>query len=91
MGAPKEQGHETLGANPWASFPSDHLAAAAMVAMLVWEVDRRAGAAAWAYAGLLGAALVYLGEHYVLELIAGLALAELVRRAERTLRNAAGR
>jgi hypothetical protein len=34
----------------------------------------------WAYAGTLGFALVYLGEHYVIDLLAGLALAEGVRR-----------
>ena len=35
-----------------------------------------AGAVGWAYAGTLGVALVYLGEHYVVDLAAGLALAE---------------
>ena len=32
------------------------------------------GAAGWAYALTLGFALVYLGEHYVIDLIAGAAL-----------------
>jgi hypothetical protein len=32
---------------------------------------------------VLGLALVYLGEHYVVDLIAGLALAEGVRRSAR--------
>jgi membrane-associated phospholipid phosphatase len=35
----------------------------------------------WSYAGLLGLALVYLGEHYAIDLIAGAALAEGVRTA----------
>jgi membrane-associated phospholipid phosphatase len=39
------------------------------------------GAVAWTYAVSLGFALVYLGEHYVIDLIAGLALAETVRLA----------
>jgi hypothetical protein len=34
----------------------------------------------WTYALTLGFALVYLGEHYVIDLVAGLALAEGVRR-----------
>ena len=34
----------------------------------------RRGRAGWAYAGALGFALVYLGEHYVIDLIAGAAL-----------------
>jgi membrane-associated phospholipid phosphatase len=37
------------------------------------------GALGWAYASTLGFALVYLGEHYVIDLLAGLALAESVR------------
>jgi membrane-associated phospholipid phosphatase len=40
-----------------------------------------AGAVGWTYAGTLGVALVYLGEHYVVDLAAGLALAEGLRRA----------
>jgi hypothetical protein len=39
-----------------------------------------AGAVGWTYAGTLGFALVYLGEHYVIDLMAGLALTETVRR-----------
>jgi hypothetical protein len=42
---------------------------------------RIAGALAWAYVGALGVALVYLGEHYVVDLAAGLALAEAIRLA----------
>ena len=40
------------------------------------------GAVGWAYALTLGFGLVYLGEHYVVDLLAGLALAEalLARR-----------
>ena len=41
-----------------------------------------AGAAGWAYAGTLGFALVYLGEHYVTDLAAGAALVALIRRGE---------
>ena len=41
-----------------------------------------AGAAGWAYALTLGFALVYLGEHYVVDLAAGAALVALVRRGE---------
>jgi len=33
----------------------------------------------WTYTALLGLALVYLGEHYVADLLAGAALAETVR------------
>jgi membrane-associated phospholipid phosphatase len=43
------------------------------------DVGRVEGIVGWAYALSLGFALVYLGEHYVVDLIAGLALAESVR------------
>jgi membrane-associated phospholipid phosphatase len=52
-----------------------------MVAILLAEQDRALGALAWAYALLLAFALVYLGEHYVTDLVAGLALALTVHRA----------
>ena len=35
----------------------------------------------WTYAATLGLALVYLGEHYVVDLAVGLALAESIRAA----------
>ena len=38
--------------------------------------------AGWVYAAALGFALVYLGEHYVVDLLAGLALVIAVRRGE---------
>jgi membrane-associated phospholipid phosphatase len=51
-----------------------------MSARLLSEVGPVEGAVGWAYAGTLGFALVYLGEHYVIDLIAGYGLAEGVRR-----------
>jgi hypothetical protein len=81
-GEPLEQ-DDVQGANPWASMPSNHFSTAVMTAMLVADIDRRAGAAAWAYALALGFALVYHGEHYVVDLAAGLGVARLVRAAPR--------
>jgi len=70
-----------LGGNPLAAMPSLHFATSVMAAHLLAETGRVAGAIGAAYAGTLGVALVYLGEHYVVDLVAGLALAEGVRRA----------
>ena len=75
--------YDTLGGNPWAAMPSLHFATSLMSALLLAEVDRGAGALAGAYAGALGFALVYLGEHYVVDLLAGAALVLAVRRGER--------
>jgi hypothetical protein len=69
-----------LGGNPLAAMPSLHFATSLMAARMLAETGPAAGAAGWAYAGTLGFALVYLGEHYVVDLAAGAALAELVRR-----------
>ena len=69
-----------LGGNPLAAMPSLHFATSVMAAHLLSEVGRLPGAVGWTYAGTLGLALVYLGEHYVIDLAAGLALTEGVRR-----------
>ena len=67
--------------NPFAAMPSLHFGTSVMAAHVLSDVGRLPGALGWAYAGTLGFALVYLGEHYVVDLVAGFALAEGVRRA----------
>ncbi len=71
--------YDVLGGNPLAAMPSLHFATSLMGAHLLSEVDPVAGAVGWTYALTLGLALVYLGEHYAVDLIAGAALAESVR------------
>jgi hypothetical protein len=70
-----------LGGNPLAAMPSLHFATSVMAAHQLAEAGPVAGAIGWAYVGTLGVALVYLGEHYVVDLAAGLALAEGIRVA----------
>jgi hypothetical protein len=70
-----------LGGNPLAAMPSLHFATSVMAAHLLEEAGPVEGAVGWTYAATLGVALVYLGEHYVVDLLAGLALTEGVRRA----------
>jgi membrane-associated phospholipid phosphatase len=72
--------YDSLSGNPFAAMPSLHFATSVMAAHVLRDTGRTAGVIGWAYAGTLGFALVYLGEHYVADLIAGLALAEGVRR-----------
>ena len=62
-----------------------------MTAILLTEQDRRLGVFGWTYAVGLGFALVYLGEHYVGDLLAGLALALGVNAARHGLECAAER
>jgi membrane-associated phospholipid phosphatase len=79
-------GDHEMGANPFAAMPSDHFASAAMTAILLSEHHRRQlGTLGWCYALGLGFALVYLGEHYISDELAGLALALAVNRARRPL------
>ena len=70
-----------LGGNPLAAMPSLHFATSVTAAHVLTDSGAAGAALAWAYAVTLGVALVYLGEHYVVDLAAGLALAEAVRRA----------
>jgi membrane-associated phospholipid phosphatase len=56
------------------SFPSDHACVAGAVAAGLLFVDRRLGVAASAAALLMGVSRVYAGAHWVLDVIAGLAL-----------------
>jgi membrane-associated phospholipid phosphatase len=74
--------YDALGGNPWAAMPSLHFATALTAALALAEAGKFKGAIGWGYAGTLGFALVYLGEHYVTDLIAGAALVALVRRGE---------
>jgi membrane-associated phospholipid phosphatase len=73
--------YSVLGGNPLAAMPSLHFATSMMAAQLLSEADPLAGALGWGYAATLGFALVYLGEHYVADLLAGAALAAGLRRA----------
>jgi membrane-associated phospholipid phosphatase len=73
--------YDSLGRNPFAAMPSLHFGTSVMAAHVLGEVGRAEALAGWAYALTLGFALVYLGEHYVVDLAAGFALAEAVRLA----------
>jgi PAP2 superfamily len=72
--------YDVLGGNPLAAMPSLHFATSLMGAHLLSEVDPVAGAVGWGYAAMLGLALVYLGEHYLIDLLAGAALTEGIRK-----------
>lgn len=73
---------ESFNGNPWAAMPSLHFAAALMAALLLSETGAVAGAVGWGYAMTLGFALVYLGEHYLTDVLAGAALVAAVRKGE---------
>lgn len=73
----------TLGSNPWAAMPSLHFATALMAAILLSDAGGKVeGTLGWAYALSLGFALIYLGEHYVTDLLAGAGVVLLARKGE---------
>jgi len=72
--------YSVFGGNPLAAMPSLHFATSVMAALLLAEVGPVAGALGFGYAATLGFALVYLGEHYAADLLAGAALTVAVRR-----------
>ena len=72
--------YSVFGGNPLAAMPSLHFATSLMAALLLHEVGPVSGALGFTYAATLGFALVYLGEHYVADLIAGAALTATVWR-----------
>jgi membrane-associated phospholipid phosphatase len=72
--------YSVLGGNPLAAMPSLHFATSLMAALLLAEVGPVAGALGFSYTIALGFALVYLGEHYLVDLLAGAALTAGVRK-----------
>ncbi len=72
--------YSVFGGNPLAAMPSLHFATSLMAALLLAEVGPVAGAFGFTYTATLGFALVYLGEHFVVDLLAGAALTTAVRR-----------
>jgi membrane-associated phospholipid phosphatase len=83
--------YSSLGGNPWAAMPSLHFGTSVLAALLLTESGPVAGAAGWSYALTLGFALVYLGEHYLIDLLAGAAVVVAVRRGEPLARPLADR
>jgi len=77
---PPKQG--SVAGNPWGAMPSDHISSAAITAMGLSEVSLVYGAIGWTYVAAASFAVVYLGEHYVADVVVGLLVAEAVRRAE---------
>lgn len=74
------QGYEAVGPNDVASMPSFHVAETTLVVLALSQFGSAAKVVGAAYVGLMALALVYLGEHYVIDAIAGLLLAGIAWR-----------
>lgn len=67
--------------NAVASWPSVHVGMTVVLALLATGAGRRWGIAGAVYALLMGASLVYLGEHYLIDVAGGGVIAMLAWRA----------
>ena len=72
--------YDSLEGNPFAAMPSLHFGTSVMAARVLSGIGTGPAALGWSYALTLGFGLVYLGEHYLADLVAGFALAEGVWR-----------
>lgn len=61
--------------NPVSAMPSLHFSLTVITLFGLWQFGNAARAAGLAYVGVMGFALVYLGEHYVVDMAGGAALA----------------
>ena len=82
--------YAALGGNPWAAMPSLHFATSVAAATSLAEASPEEGAVGWGYALTLGFGLVYLGEHYITDLLAGAGLVAAVRGADPVFAPAVG-
>jgi membrane-associated phospholipid phosphatase len=64
-----------VGQNDVAAMPSLHMAITVVVAIFTWHCNRRLGVLGAVYAASMGFTLVYMGEHYVVDVLAGVAFA----------------
>jgi membrane-associated phospholipid phosphatase len=73
-----QRAYEIAGPNDVAAMPSLHMAIPFIIAFMAWQLHRTAGFVAFFYAACMAFVLVYLGEHYVVDLLAGLLIAVIV-------------
>jgi hypothetical protein len=57
--------------NPWAAMPSIHMAITFLIVFPAFQAGRKWGYAALIYSAMMGYSLVYLGEHFVLDIVVG--------------------
>ncbi len=63
-----------IGVNEVAAMPSMHMGTTVLIALAILSLAPQARRWAWLYPAAMGCALVYLGEHYLVDVIAGLAV-----------------
>jgi membrane-associated phospholipid phosphatase len=71
--------------NLYAAFPSLHAGFPVVAAAAAWQRNRMVGALLYAWAVVVWLAVVYLGEHYVTDVVGGIAYAALAIAIVRTI------
>ncbi|HYJ13092.1 MAG TPA: phosphatase PAP2 family protein [Thermomicrobiales bacterium] len=67
-----QAGYNVVGeSNPIAAMPSIHFAVTFLLVWVAWEYGRIWRVLAVVYAASMGMALIYMGEHYVIDVLAG--------------------
>jgi membrane-associated phospholipid phosphatase len=67
--------YKSLDPDAAAAFPSLHAAYPLLAALALWPVTRRGAAAAFAWSAAVWFSVVYLGQHYVTDVLGGIAFA----------------
>ena len=67
--------NQIRSSNPVAAMPSVHMAISVIVLLMAFRINWLLGGLALAYNAAMAFSLVYLGEHYVLDILAGVLLA----------------
>ncbi len=67
--------YRLLNSNPVAAFPSLHAAYPLLGALALWTVSRRAGLMTLVWCGAVWFSIVFLGEHYVIDVLGGIIFA----------------
>lgn len=71
--------------NLYAAFPSLHAGFPVVAAVAAWGQSRKAGVLLWAWAVIVWVVVVYLGEHYVADVIGGIVYAVLAIAIARSI------
>jgi membrane-associated phospholipid phosphatase len=75
LGGIQETGTVLARSNAAAAMPSVHMAVTAVLVLAVWRERRALAVGGALYAGAMALALIYLGEHYAVDVLAGIAVA----------------
>src|SRR2546425_2351923 len=77
--------------NLYAAFPSLHAGFPVVAAVAAWGQSRKVGVLLWVWAVIVWVVVVYLGEHYVADVIGGIVYAAIAITVVRALRFATWR